>query len=86
LYAESAPGVFPFNGAIDTGDHTGATFQTTGKLDHHLSLLVKRIEVCRAGIDTETFFTVMTDFLVERDMGLPVIFKGIKSQLLSDLH
>jgi len=31
LYTESTPRVFPFNGAIDTGDLASATFQTTGK-------------------------------------------------------
>jgi hypothetical protein len=77
LYTESTPGIFPFDGAVDTGDLAGAAFQTTGKFDHHLSLFVKGVEVCRTGIDTKTFFTVLADFLIERDMGLFVIFKSI---------
>jgi hypothetical protein len=77
LYTESTPGIFPFDRAVDTSDLAGATFQTTGKFDHYLSLFIKGIEVCRTGIDTETFLTVLTDFLIERDMGLFVIFKGV---------
>jgi len=77
LYTESTPGIFPFDGAIDAGDLAGAAFQTTGKLNHHLSLFVKGVEVCRTGIDTKAFFTVLADFLIERDMGLFVIFKSI---------
>jgi hypothetical protein len=79
LYTESTPGIFPFDRTVDTGDLAGATFQTTGKFDHHLSLFIKGIEVCRTGIDTKTFLTVLTDFLIERDMGLFVILKGVQS-------
>jgi hypothetical protein len=77
LYTESTPGIFPFDRAVDAGDLAGAAFQTAGKFDHHLSLFVKGVEVCRTGIDTKTFFTVLADFLIERDMGLFVIFKSI---------
>ena len=57
---------------------TGATFQTTGKFDHHLSLFVQGVKVCRTGIDTESFFAGMADFLIKSDMGLLVVFKGIQ--------
>jgi hypothetical protein len=86
LDTESAPGVFPLNGAIDTGDLTGAAFQATGKLDYYLSLLIKSIEVRWASIDTKVFLTVLTDFLVKRDMGFFVVFKSIEGQFLCDLH
>jgi hypothetical protein len=78
LYTETIPWIFPFDGAVDTSDLAGAAFQTTGKFDTHLSLLVKRIEVCWTGINTETFFAVLTDFLVDVDMGFFVVFKGIE--------
>jgi phosphatidate phosphatase PAH1 len=77
LNSESTMGIFPFDGTIDTGDLAGAAFQTAGKFDHHLSLLVQSIEVCRTGINAKTFFAVMTDFLVKLDMGFFIILKGI---------
>jgi hypothetical protein len=79
LYTETTAGVFPFDGAIDAGNLAGPAFQTTGKLNHHLSLFIKRVKVCRAGIDTKSFFTVVTNFLVKSDMGFFVVFEGIES-------
>ena len=86
LNTKTTARIFPFNGVVDTSDLAGAAFQTTSKFHHHLSLFVKGIEVCRTGIDTKTFFTVLANFLIQRDVGLFVIFKGIESQLLSNLH
>jgi hypothetical protein len=77
LNTKSTTGIFPFDRTINTGDLTGTAFQTTGIFDSHLSLLVQSIEVSRAGINTKTFFAVMTDFLVKLDMGFFVVFKGI---------
>ena len=78
LYTETAAGVFPFDGAIDAGDLTGAAFQTTGKLNHHLSLFVKGVKVCRAGVNAESFFAGVADFLIKRNVGLFVILKSIQ--------
>jgi len=86
LDPEPTPGVFPFNGIRDAGNHTSATFETARKFNNHLPFLVKRIKVRRTGIDTETFFTVLADLLVQRDMGFFVVFKGIEGQLFSNLH
>jgi hypothetical protein len=86
LYAKSAPGISPFDGAIDASDLAGATFETTCELDHHLSFFIKRIEVCRAGMNTKTFLAVLTDFLVDRDMGLLVVLKSIQCQFIGNLH
>jgi hypothetical protein len=77
LYTVSTFGIFPLDGAIDAGDHTGATFQATGKFHRHLSLFVQRVKVGRAGINTEPFFAGMADFLIKSDVGLLVVFKGI---------
>ncbi len=77
MNSESATGIFPLDGAIDTGDLAGAAFQTAGIFDDHLSFLIQRIKVCRAGINTETFFTVMTDFLVKLDMVFFIVLKSI---------
>jgi hypothetical protein len=77
LNTKSTPGVFPLDGTIDTGDLAGAAFQTACIFDHHLSFLIQRIKVCRTGINTETFFAAMADFLVKRDMGFFIVFKGI---------
>jgi hypothetical protein len=78
LYTETTPGVFPFYRAIDTSNLAGAAFQTTGKFDHHLLLFVKGVKVGGTGINTETFFAGVADFLVKSDMGLFVIFKGVE--------
>jgi hypothetical protein len=86
LNTKTTTGVFPFDGTINTGDLTGAAFQTTCMLDHHLSFLVERIKVCGAGIDTEPLLAILADVLVEKNMGLLIILKGIESKLLSDLH
>jgi hypothetical protein len=79
LNSESATGILPFDRTINTGNLAGAAFQATGIFDHHLSLLIQRIEVCRTGINTKTFFAVVTDFLVNLDMGFFVVFKGVQS-------
>jgi hypothetical protein len=86
LNTKSTPRVFPFDGTIDAGDLAGAAFQTAGIFDYHLSFLIQRIEVCRAGINTETFFAVMTDFLIDLYVSLFIIFKGIESQFFGNLH
>ncbi len=78
LNSESATGIFPFDGTIDTGDLAGAAFQTAGKFDHHLSFLIQGIEVCRTSINAKTFFAVMTDFLIKLDMGFFIVLKGIQ--------
>jgi len=77
LHTETTPGVVPFYRPIDTGDHTGATFQTTSKFHGHLSFFVQRVKIGRAGINTEPFFAGMADILIKCDMGLFVVFKGI---------
>jgi hypothetical protein len=77
LDAKTTLRVFPLNGFIDAGDHTGPAFQTACKFDYHLSLFTQRIEVCRTGINTEPFFAVLTDLLVEPNMGFLMVFKRI---------
>ena len=79
LDTEAAAGVFPLDGAVDACDLARAAFQATGKFDDDLPLFVQRIKVCRTGIDAETLFTGVADFLVQRDMGFFVVFKGIDS-------
>jgi hypothetical protein len=86
LNTKTTTGVFPFDGTINTGDLTGAAFQTTCMLDHHLSFLVERIKVCGAGIDTEPLLAILADVLVEKNMGLLIILKGIESQFFGNLH
>jgi hypothetical protein len=77
LYTETTAGVLPFDGAIDAGNLAGAAFQTTGKLNQHFALFVKGIKVCRASIDTKSLFAIVTNFLVQSDMGFFVVFEGI---------
>ena len=79
-------GIFPFDRTIDASDHAGAAFETAGKFHHHLSFLIQGVEVCRAGIDTETLLAGLADFLIEKNMGFLIVFKGIEGQLLSDYH
>jgi hypothetical protein len=78
LDAKTALGIGPLNGTINAGDHAGAAFQTSSKLYHHLSLLIERIEVCRASINAKPFFAALTDLLVESNMGFFVVFKSIE--------
>jgi hypothetical protein len=77
LDTKSTAGIFPFDRPIDTGDLAGPAFQTSGILDHHLPFFVQRIQVCRTGINAETFFAGMADLLFQRDMGFFIVFKGI---------
>lgn len=77
LDAVFVAGVMPFDRTIDAGDHAGPAFKAAGELHYHLSLLIQGIEVGRAGIDAEPLLTGATDFLVEKDMGLLIVFKGI---------
>jgi hypothetical protein len=86
LHATPAPGVLPFDRAIGAGDHAGPALETTGKFDGHLSLFRQPIEACGACINTKSFFTGMTDLLIEKDMGLLVVFESIKGQFLRNLH
>jgi len=86
LDAKSALGVFPFNGAVDTGNHTGATFKTTREFYGHLPLLGEGVQVCRAGIDAESFLAGVTDLLIKKDVGLFIVLKGIQRQFLGDFH
>jgi len=86
LDAVFTSGVFPFHRAIDAGDHAAAAFKTAGKFHHHLSFLIQGVEICRAGIDTEPLLADMADFLIEKNMGFLIVFKGIEGQLLSNLH
>ncbi len=78
--------IIPFDRAIGASDHTGATFEAAGKFDHHLSLLIQGVEICRTGIDAEPFLAGVADFLVKRDVALLVVFKSIQSKLLSNFH
>jgi hypothetical protein len=78
LDTKTALRIGPLNRAIDTCDHAGATFQTTGEFDHHLSLFVERIEVRWTGINAKSFFAAVTDLLVEPNVGFFVVFKGIE--------
>jgi len=86
LYATPAPGVLPSDRAIGAGDHAGPALETTGKFDGHLPFFRQPIEVCGACINTKSFFTGLTDLLIEKDMGLFVVFEGIEGQFLRDLH
>jgi hypothetical protein len=79
LNAKATTRIFPLDGTINTGDLASAAFQATGIFDNHLLLLVERIKVCRARIDAETFFAVMTDFLIKQDMAFRIVFASIKS-------
>jgi len=78
LDAKTALGIGPLNGAINAGDHTGAALQTASKLNRHLSLVIERIEVCRAGVNAKPFFTALTDFLVEANMRFFVVLKSVQ--------
>ena len=71
---------------VDTGDRTGTAFETTGKFNGHLPFLGERVEVCRTGIDTESLPAGMTNLLVEKDMRVFVVLKGIQGQLLGNFH
>ena len=86
LDTKSAFGMFPLYGTIDAGNHAGAAFQTPGKFDGHLSFFAEGVKVCRTGINTESFFTGVTDFLIKGDVAFFVVFKGIEGQLFGDLH
>jgi hypothetical protein len=86
LYTEATPGIFPFHGPVDTGNLASAAFQATGKLDHHLSLFIQGVKVCRAGINAESFFAGVADFLIQGDMGFLVVLKSIKGKFLGNLH
>jgi len=86
LNTKFTPRVSPFDGTIDAGDLAGAALQTSGILDHHFPFFVEGIEVRRTGVDTETFFAVAADTLIEQDVGLFVVFEGINRQLLRDFH
>jgi len=78
LDPESTPGVFPFDGTIDAGNHAGATFQTACKFNAHLSFLIKRVKIGRTGIDTESFFTCLADFGIKYDMIFFIILESIE--------
>ncbi len=86
LDAEPGPEILPFDGAVDAGDRAGAAFETTRELNGYLSFFGEGVEVCRAGIDTESFPAGVTNLLVEKDMGLFVVLKGVKGQLLGNFH
>jgi len=77
LNAKFTTGVFPFDRTIDTGDLTRAAFQTSCELNDHFPLLVERIEVCRTGINAESFFAEMADFLVKGDVCFFIVLKGV---------
>jgi len=86
LYTKSTPRVFPLNGLVDTGDLAGAAFEAAGEFDGHLPFLRERIEIGRAGIDTEPLFAVMADLLVKRNVRFLVVFESIDRKLFSNLH
>jgi len=86
LDAVFTSGIFPFDRTIDASNHAGPAFETAGKFHHHLSFLIQGVKICRAGIDTEPLLAGMADFLIQKDVGLLIVFKGIEGQLLSDLH
>ena len=86
LHTKSTFGIFPFHGTIDAGNHADAAFQTPGKFDGHLFFFGEGLKVCRAGINAESFFTGVTDFLIKKDLELFIVFKGIAGQLFGDLH
>jgi len=86
LDTEFTAWIFPSDRAIDAGDHAGATFETAGEFYDHLSLFIKGIEICRAGIDTEPFLAGMADLLVEKDMSFLVVFKSINGYLFGNFH
>ena len=77
LDAKSAFGMVPLDGAIGTGDHAGTAFETTGKLDGHLPFFGESVEISRAGIDAESFLAGMADLLIEKNVGLFIVLKGI---------
>jgi len=86
LYTKATPGIFPLHGTVDTGDLASAAFQASGKLDRHLSLLMKGVKICRARVDAKPFLAYVADFLVQSDMRFLVVFKSIESQFFSNLH
>jgi hypothetical protein len=86
LDTKSAFGVVPSDGPIDAGNHARATFEATRKFDGHLPFLSQGVKVCRTGIDAESFFTGVADFLIEMDVGFFVVFECIERQFLGNLH
>jgi len=69
----------PFYRTIDTCHHASPTFKATGELNDHLPFFIKGIKVGWTGIDTESFSAVLTDFLIDLDVGFVIVFKGIES-------
>jgi len=86
LDAVFTSGVFPFDRTVDTSDHAGAAFETAGKFHNHLSFLIQGVEVCGTGIDTETLLAGMADFLIQKNVGFLIVFKGIQGKLFGNLH
>jgi hypothetical protein len=86
LDTETTLGIGPLNGIINACDHAGAAFQTARKLNHHLSFLIQRIEVCGAGINAKPFFAALADLLVESNVRFFVVLKGIESQFIRNPH
>ncbi len=82
LDAKPALWISPFDRAINAGDHASAAFETTSKFYGHLALLGQGVKISRAGIDTEAFLTRAADLLIEKNMGLLIILKGVEGQLL----
>jgi len=68
----------PFYRAIDTGHHASPAFKATGELNDHFTFFIEGIKISRASIDTESFSAVLTDFLIDLDVGLFIVFKGIE--------
>jgi len=79
LDAVFAARIFPFDRAVNAGNHAGATFETTGKFYNHLSLLIQGVEVGWTGVDAESLSARIADLLIEKDMSFLVIFKSIQS-------
>jgi hypothetical protein len=78
LDTKTALGICPFNRIINAGNHTSTTLQTADKFHLHHPFLIKRIEICRAGINAKPLFAALTDLLVEVNVGFFIVFKGIK--------
>jgi hypothetical protein len=87
LNAAFTPGIGPGDRTIGAGDQAAPAFQTPGKLDLHLSgFFVEGVEICRTGVDAKPFPAGLTGSLVQSDVTLLIVLKGINGQLFFDPH
>ena len=87
LDAELAPGVYPGDRTIDTGDHAGSALQTASKFDLHLAtLFVQFIEMGGTGVDAESLPAGLAFPLVEGEVALRIVLEGVNGQFFFNLH